>query len=154
MATLLGSIQATVMPDHCLIMIIGGGFDEFGHPEPGPLPLCWAGKDQIQLFSEIASGHQAYVQVEAWDNPAPDSDGWEAHGTAELHSISGTICISVMDERPLTDYLRLGPPGRYTVEVHATGRRRLRALYGQPAWYEDTPTGIERFRVRLWPVPG
>ncbi|MFF5216748.1 hypothetical protein [Micromonospora sp. NPDC000442] len=52
----------------------------------------------------------------------------------------------------LTPFLPIGAPGTYTVDVHATGRRRLRALCGQDAWYADELlTGVERFRVRVWP---
>ncbi|WP_327031661.1 hypothetical protein [Micromonospora ureilytica] len=40
------------------------------------------------------------------------------------------------------------------MDVHATGRHRLLTLYGQDAWYADEPpTGVERFRVSVWPQP-
>ncbi|MFF5216749.1 hypothetical protein [Micromonospora sp. NPDC000442] len=71
MATLLGSIDATPTPDHCMITIIGGDFDSFGHPDTNAAVLCWAGTEQIQLFSEISDGHRPHVTVEAWDGPAP-----------------------------------------------------------------------------------
>ena len=151
MATLLGSIEATVMPERRLITLIGADFDGFGHPDPDRWPLCWAGTEQIHLFSEVADGHRAQVTVEAWDGPAAARAG-ETHGVAQLHSTSGRIQISILDERALTDYLQLGPPGRYTVDVHVTGRQELRALSRQPAWYGSTPTGVERFHVRLWPA--
>ncbi|MBX7266417.1 hypothetical protein KIF24_10520 [Micromonospora sp. Llam7] len=153
MATRLGSIDATPVPERCLITIIGADFDTFDHPDPTPHPLCWASTEQIHLFSEISSGHRAHVRVEAWDGPAPpETDEWEAHGRTELRSTSGTLSISVLDERLLTPPLPIGEPGPYTVDVHVTGRRRLRALRGQDAWYADEPpTAVERFRVRVWP---
>ncbi|MBQ1052119.1 hypothetical protein KBX50_27140 [Micromonospora sp. C51] len=153
MATLLGSIDATPTPDHCMVTIIGGDFDSFGHPDTNAAVLCWAGTEQIQLFSEISDGHRPHVTVEAWDGPAPTDTGeGEAHGHAELHSTSGTLGISIFDEEMLTPFMPIGAPGIYAVDVHATGRRQIRALYGTPAWFADElPTGIERFRVRVWP---
>ncbi|RZT77843.1 hypothetical protein EV382_1009 [Micromonospora violae] len=155
MATRLGSINATPMLERCLITIIGAEFDVFDHPETTAQPVCWAGTEQIHLFSEISSGYRAHVTVEAWDGPAPaETDEWEAHGRAELRSTSGTLCISALDERLLTPPLPIGEPGPYTVDVRVIGRHRLRTLYGRDAWYaNEPPTGVERFRVRVWPQP-
>ncbi|MGK5682261.1 hypothetical protein [Actinoplanes sp. URMC 104] len=150
MATLLGRVEAAVMPERRLITLIGAEFDGFEHPDPDRWPLCWAGTEQIHLFSELADGHQALVTAEAWDGPAPALRA-EATGVAQLRSISGRILISILDERALTDYLQLGEPGDYTVDVQVTGRQQLRALSRQPAWYDSTPRGVEHFQVRLWP---
>jgi len=152
-AILLDSIEADVMPDHTLITLLGADFDGAGRPDPGENGLCWAGTEQICLFSEIASGHRARVTVEAWDQPAPFATAEQALGdnaTIELLSTSGRILISALDERPLTGYLQVGPPGRYTVHVLVTGRRRVRALARTPAWSDDTPVGVEHFRLRIW----
>ncbi|WBB93284.1 hypothetical protein [Verrucosispora sp. WMMC514] len=153
MAILLASIDATPTPGRRMMTIIGGDFDSFGHPETNAAVLCWAGTEQIQLFSEISDGHRPHVTVEAWDGPAPTDTGeWETHGHAELHSTSGTLGISIFDEKMLTPFMPIGAPGTYLVDVHAAGRRQIRGLYGKPAWFADElPTGIERFLVRVWP---
>ncbi|MFC4081779.1 hypothetical protein [Amycolatopsis samaneae] len=157
MAYRIGSVQAEVIPDHTMIIILGTGFDTVIRPDFGGSRLCHGVTDMLYLLSASSSMHYATVTLEAWtaepDQPT-SSEPWEEHDETRLRLTRGRAYVSAMLEGPLSPELDLGNPGDYHVRVHATGRERLLHLerdeHTDP---DDMHSGVERFLVQLWPVP-
>lgn len=152
MARMLASVAGLVTPDHCLILVLGTGFDEFGDPDFGQNRLCYGASDLLYLVSASNALHQAAVELEAWDGETARERGadWPDSDDTEVELTVGEIYLSApMAERPISATLRTGPPGRYRVRVDVSGRDRIRALT-HDADRQAMPVGVERFRVRLW----
>lgn len=148
MAQRLGTVEAEVVPDHSLILVLGSGFDDFGKPDFRQNRICYASPDLLYLVSASNSHHYATVTLEAWDGvpPSTPDDDWERSEEAELPLREGAVYVSAMAERAVSPILDLGPPGLYRVRVEVSGQAALTAA-GLPT----DPPRLEHFRVRLWP---
>ena len=137
MATMTGSVRATAVPDHGLILVLGVGFDDFPTVDFTTERVAEVGPDIVYLRSLSPTPRAATVVLEAWGGPASDPAG-VAHREAEATFSVGEVYVSApFAERALSPVLPIGPAGRYRVQVDVTA-----------------PGGTERFRVRFWPATG
>jgi hypothetical protein len=148
-----GSVRALAVPDHGLILVLGVGFDDFPAVDFTAGRVAETGPDIVYLCSSSAMLHEALVILEGWDGPAPNPTG-EAYVETEAGFSVGEVYVSApFAERALSPVLPIGPAGRYWVRVDVAGRAALRELATDPD-RPDRPSGVERFRVRFWPVTG
>jgi hypothetical protein len=149
MAALTARVQTEVLVDH-------GAFDLLDDGGPQRAVVNWAspsewlctGDNAVTILSASGRTHVAEVTVEAWDAVPPTAPGWPAERTATLRLDSGLVEINPLVEGEDTEYLAVGPPGRYHVRAYAAGRDEIVQLDPPP---EVELRGIEKYLFQFWP---
>lgn len=142
-------VEAQLLPDRNMVLVIGVGFDELFLPDFTAGRLCYGGPDVLYLMSDGGLGHDVHVMLEAWD-AEPEPAAGDLTDSAVLTLTRPGIYVSRLTESAASPVLELPAPGVYLARVSVSGRRALPAARAAAT---DGPRPTERVLVQLWAAP-
>jgi len=150
-----GRVVASVRPERRMLVLLGTGFTDMFLPDLRTGDMCYGGRDLLWVVSGSGFGHSAAVTLEGWSTEPGLCDGpWEERAETGMFLSEGSLYISGMFERRLSEPVAVAERGACRARVYARGRREIDRIARAVPDPEDMPPDVERFLIQVWPHEG